>query len=650
MTSLTLCPSVVLCSYSVFLFYSVFLLPSPIAAASVVSDFGDAPGPLVTGAQDEHGDELPVNGAYAVSCPQGLGELQDPKYFEVFGNWQDRYGRDSLGMSSHFLNVFNEHLHPILEQALVECPAFVLEVMMNSLLSVETHEGIEPARTWLLQIYTLRDKAFDTADVINARRLRTLMAEWAVDIAAVYPKFLDIDRLGPFGAGLRLPHIGDEGQQLSIEAEAEADFCLGQRFYLYELQPHFYRPGVFSCLQGQWGTEVVLHSYFRHTCNTHNPEVADWFYVPLYATCGYVKLNEDVETQEAQDGNLTEEPSDLDVKSNDRIWGPLLQVLRRSKFFHRRNGRDHIFLFADGQGPRIWDSYDVLRSESVFLSPESKCPTWGEPVRRYLDIKPCLTTWKDIIIPGHTDYARIEYMRKQNRPSESRRLLMTFHGRAPGGHEAYGNCAVRGDILALSKHGAHVDVGGFVADYPERKGDSHFCLVPAGTSPWTNHLYESFFAGCIPVILSDEYEVAFSEDLDWQSFSIKWPEIETGEKLYDYLAGLVTYMPDRVASMKTQLERHACWFNWYSTDLNCSPYLLIQRRLKKLLKSRASRPRFWGHEISDALGSTVNEPPLVFAHLRRPTRFKSAGDRSEFSYLLPRDRDVFPLDEIDAVD
>ena len=45
-----------------------------------------------------------------------------------------------------------------------------------------------------------------------------------------------------------------------------------------------------------------------------------------------------------------------------------------------------------------------------------------------------------------------------------------------------------------------------------------------GTSPWTNHLYESFYAGCIPVILSDEYEVAFAADLPWQKFSIKWPE------------------------------------------------------------------------------------------------------------------------------
>ena len=40
------------------------------------------------------------------------------------------------------------------------------------------------------------------------------------------------------------------------------------------------------------------------------------------------------------------------------------------------------------------DSYDLLRSEAVFLSPESRCPTWNEAVRRYVDVKRCLSSWK----------------------------------------------------------------------------------------------------------------------------------------------------------------------------------------------------------------------------------------------------------------
>ena len=40
------------------------------------------------------------------------------------------------------------------------------------------------------------------------------------------------------------------------------------------------------------------------------------------------------------------------------------------------------------------DSYDLLRSEAVFLSPESRCPTWNEAVRRYVDVKRCLSSWR----------------------------------------------------------------------------------------------------------------------------------------------------------------------------------------------------------------------------------------------------------------
>ena len=124
--------------------------------------------------------------------------------------------------------------------------------------------------------------------------------------------------------------------------------------------------------------------------------------------------------------------------------------------------------------------------------------------------------------------------------------------------------------------GAGCDVDSlFVDNYLDRKGDAHFCLVPAGTSPWTNHLYESFFAGCIPVIVSDEYDVAFADELDWSRFSIRWPESEVlnpgdndreggvpasngkgPSKLYRYLHELVTYRPQQLWEMKRELERH----------------------------------------------------------------------------------------------
>lgn len=129
-------------------------------------------------------------------------------------------------------------------------------------------------------------------------------------------------------------------------AQDPEELCLGQRFFVYELPEKFYA-GTFECLQGQWGTEVLLHQYFRRNCNTADPEEADWFYVPLHATCLYVKLNENV----SEDSIFN-----MDSISNEYLWEPMMEFLRGSKYFHRHEGADHIFLFADGQGPRIWDS------------------------------------------------------------------------------------------------------------------------------------------------------------------------------------------------------------------------------------------------------------------------------------------------------
>ena len=106
--------------------------------------------------------------------------------------------------------------------------------------------------------------------------------------------------------------------------------------------------------------------------------------------------------------------------------------------------------------------------------------------------------------------------------------------------------------------------GGFVSDYLEIKGNAHFCLIPAGTSPWTNQLYESIHCGCIPVILSDEYEVAFQHLVDWRRISIKWPEAQVGKELYDFLASFslqtIATMKARVLSKRSQpgLQSPSC--------------------------------------------------------------------------------------------
>jgi hypothetical protein len=57
--------------------------------------------------------------------------------------------------------------------------------------------------------------------------------------------------------------------------------------------------------------------------------------------------------------------------------------------------------------------------------------------------------------------------------------------------------------LAMRHPGVVVAHSGRTPQYAAMLTDARFCLVPRGLSPWTLRTYETFFSGCVPVIISD---------------------------------------------------------------------------------------------------------------------------------------------------
>ncbi len=75
-----------------------------------------------------------------------------------------------------------------------------------------------------------------------------------------------------------------------------------------------------------------------------------------------------------------------------------------------------------------------------------------------------------------------------------------------------------------------------------------FCLIPRGKSGWSIRFYEALFCGCVPVIVSDLWELPFDWFIDVTKFTIKVPVKRLTE---GYLAELASLDDDVVEELRS---------------------------------------------------------------------------------------------------
>eukprot|EP00929_Paragymnodinium_shiwhaense_P025379 TRINITY_DN15362_c0_g2_i2.p1 TRINITY_DN15362_c0_g2~~TRINITY_DN15362_c0_g2_i2.p1 ORF type:complete len:610 (+),score=114.02 TRINITY_DN15362_c0_g2_i2:149-1831(+) len=484
------------------------------------------------------------------SCCLGSAWTLQPQIWNAVKGWASHWHvRELLDSTPRmleryytFYNLYDDmRRRRVGELWIHDCFFGVIGMFLNAVPAVEFEEGLGAARTMYKQ-----------ARIMLAENNDTQKVNWTIPLEPLDDTF-------PFYLGMK------------------NTTCHGAKMKVYIYDTGRYSLGSVFCSAGQWGVEVMIHRYLASSdCVTTNPEEADLFLVPDYRACHYHLA------PTYQHRGLTRLPGDdfhsqvirnhadkyRRAENADELFKDLVGGLQ---YFHRKRGADHIFIFSD-QGfivnfTHTFPSWRDYIPHSIFMTTEAFTPGCGPS---------CFSPWKDLVIPGHIDWDRMREVRKQNKPSSERHLLFNFHGRLPANHDYYNQNKVRAAITKLGlvqrPPGVNFSVGGFVEEYFEIMGSSHFCLVPVGTSSWTNHLYTSFHAGCIPFILSDNFVLPFQNLIDWPSLSIRWPEDQVGETMFYYILDLVNNRRHLVEEMKKKVDENACWFDWYNFDAECSPY------------------------------------------------------------------------------
>uniref|UniRef100_A0A915EB68 C2H2-type domain-containing protein n=1 Tax=Ditylenchus dipsaci TaxID=166011 RepID=A0A915EB68_9BILA len=181
-------------------------------------------------------------------------------------------------------------------------------------------------------------------------------------------------------------------------------------------------------------------------------------------------------------------------------------------------------------------------------------------------------------------------------------------------------------------------------DYMELLNNSTFCLIPRGRRLGSFRFLEAVRAGCIPVVLSDDWVLPFSEVVDW-SKAVVFAHENTVFFLSDYLLNIPS---DKVTLMKNQARLlYHKYFSSVEKIVLSTLEIVIQRT--QLTKGVAHKN--WNRrdqKDNRDLAKSEGEIPLEF-----PTKVLTevvVADLVDQSELLKLDLSLVENDQIIFID
>ncbi|KHG09514.1 hypothetical protein F383_01906 [Gossypium arboreum] len=175
-------------------------------------------------------------------------------------------------------------------------------------------------------------------------------------------------------------------------------------------------------------------------------------------------------------------------------------------FWNRTHGADHFMLACHDWGPHASQGNSLLYNNSIRVLCNANISEGFNPQ-------------KDVSLPeisligGYLSHKLIH----PPPPNTSRPYFAFFAGGLHGPIRPY-----------LLQHWKGRDNDMQVYEYlPKNKDyysymlESKFCLCPSGYEVASPRIVEAIYSGCVPVILSDNYVLPFSDVLQWEAFSVQ---------------------------------------------------------------------------------------------------------------------------------
>ncbi|XP_052186255.1 probable arabinosyltransferase ARAD1 isoform X3 [Diospyros lotus] len=231
----------------------------------------------------------------------------------------------------------------------------------------------------------------------------------------------------------------------------------------------------------------------REAVRVSDPESADVFFVPFFSSLSF----------NTHGHNMT----DPDTEFDRQLQVDMLKFLRESIYWQRSGGRDHV---VPMHHPNAFRFLREQVNASILIVAD-----FG----RYPKIMSNLS--KDVVAP----YVHVvDSFTNDDSPDpyESRSTLLFFRGRTVRKDEGIVRAKLAKILVGIGD--VHYErsyaTGESIKMSSEGMRLSKFCLHPAGDTPSSCRLFDAIVSHCVPVIVSDQIELPFEDELDYTQFSL----------------------------------------------------------------------------------------------------------------------------------